>query len=196
MKVVGRIGGELVAIEGRLRDSGWALVMPETPEAGTASPPVATPLVNMMKWVTGMSSTAPSQSHGEMLADLIAVHDVFGLYGRPGRYNWDERDPKSLFFAYPRGSERNVSRGSSPRPGRANDTASVPRARRCPRRRSPGRKLASDPKSPGCHLEEEARTDCSALSITAEATGSTIQRKQSDRPSTSRARLPSPTLIV
>lgn len=55
MKVVGRIGGELVAIEGRLRESGWALVMPESPDLGTASPPTPTPLVNMMKWVTGTS---------------------------------------------------------------------------------------------------------------------------------------------
>jgi len=55
MKVVGRIGGELVSIEGRLRDSGWALIMPETPEAaaGANSPPPISPLDNMMRWVTG-----------------------------------------------------------------------------------------------------------------------------------------------
>jgi len=53
LKVVGKIGGDLVTIEGRMRDSGWALIMPETPEAGTPPPP--TPLVNMMKWVTGES---------------------------------------------------------------------------------------------------------------------------------------------
>jgi CCR4-NOT transcriptional complex subunit CAF120 len=55
MKVVGRIGGELVAIEGRLRESGWALIMPESPEVTPGTPPVPaqTPLVNMMKWVTG-----------------------------------------------------------------------------------------------------------------------------------------------
>jgi CCR4-NOT transcriptional complex subunit CAF120 len=51
MKVVGRIGGEMVTIEGRMRDSGWALVMPESPEG--ASPPTQTPLTNMMRWVTG-----------------------------------------------------------------------------------------------------------------------------------------------
>lgn len=51
MKVVGRVGGDMVTIEPRMRDSGWALVMPESSE-GNASPP-ANPLTNMMKWVTG-----------------------------------------------------------------------------------------------------------------------------------------------
>ncbi len=55
MKVIGRVGGELVTIEGRLRDSGWALMMPESPGEGTASPPPSTPLANMMRWVTGTS---------------------------------------------------------------------------------------------------------------------------------------------
>lgn len=94
LKVVGRIGGELVTIEGRLRDSGWALIMPESIAEGTAATPPAgsqTPLVNMMRWVTGF-------------------HDAFGLYGRPARYNWDQQDPKSLMFAYPQGMEKNVSR--------------------------------------------------------------------------------------
>ena len=36
-------------------------------------------------------------------------HDVFGLYGRPERYNWDPKNPKSLFFAYPQGQDRGVS---------------------------------------------------------------------------------------
>lgn len=53
MKVVGRVGGEMVTIEGRLRDSGWALVMPESPSEGTASPPPPSPLMNMMRWITG-----------------------------------------------------------------------------------------------------------------------------------------------
>ena len=51
MKVVGRVSGELVTIENRLRDSGWALIMPETPEPGSA--PTISPLGNMMRWVTG-----------------------------------------------------------------------------------------------------------------------------------------------
>jgi CCR4-NOT transcriptional complex subunit CAF120 len=55
MKVVGRVNGELVTIEGRLRESGWALIMPEAPGEGTASPPPSTPLANMMRWVTGES---------------------------------------------------------------------------------------------------------------------------------------------
>lgn len=53
MKVVGRINGELVTIEGRLRDSGWALIMPEAPGEGAPSPPPSSPLANMMRWVTG-----------------------------------------------------------------------------------------------------------------------------------------------
>ncbi|KAK4683561.1 hypothetical protein P7C73_g6682, partial [Tremellales sp. Uapishka_1] len=91
MKVVGKVGGDMVTIEGRLRDSGWALIMPEiaAPEGPASSPtaPVKTPLASMMRWVT-------------------AFHDVFELYGRPERYLWDPRDRKSLFFAYPSGADR------------------------------------------------------------------------------------------
>ncbi|ORX41110.1 hypothetical protein BD324DRAFT_42831 [Kockovaella imperatae] len=89
MKVVGRINGDLVTIEGRLRDSGWALIMPEAPDAVSGSPSQssASPLSDMMRWVTGF-------------------HDVFELYGRPGNYSWDVKDPKSLFFAYPQGERR------------------------------------------------------------------------------------------
>ena len=53
MKVVGRIGGDMVTIEGRLRDSGWALIMPESPNDGAPLPTPQTPLTNMMRWVTG-----------------------------------------------------------------------------------------------------------------------------------------------
>jgi hypothetical protein len=63
MKVVGRINGDLVTIEGRLRDSGWALIMPEAPGEGTASPPPASPLASMMRWVTGeLNLLCPGQS--------------------------------------------------------------------------------------------------------------------------------------
>jgi CCR4-NOT transcriptional complex subunit CAF120 len=88
MKVIGRIGGELVTIEGRLRDSGWALIMPEAQNEPAL--PGRTPLAHMMRLVTGF-------------------HDVFRLYGRPEGYNWNQQDPRSLFFAYPTGSERSVS---------------------------------------------------------------------------------------
>lgn len=37
----------------------------------------------------------------------LAFHDVFGLYGRPERYIWDRTNPKSFFFAYPEGPDRN-----------------------------------------------------------------------------------------
>jgi CCR4-NOT transcriptional complex subunit CAF120 len=56
-KVVGRVGGDMVTIEGRLRESGWALIMPEAPE-GPISPTLPnppTPLVSMMRWITGES---------------------------------------------------------------------------------------------------------------------------------------------
>jgi CCR4-NOT transcriptional complex subunit CAF120 len=95
MKVVGRIGGEMVTIEGRLRDSGWALIMPESPQEGTAAPSTS-PLTNMMRWVTGF-------------------HDAFGLYGRPEMYNWDRSDPKSLFFGYPQPGQRSVDKTTSKR---------------------------------------------------------------------------------
>ena len=102
MKVVGRIGGELVTIEGRLRDSGWALIMPEHRGDAAPSPSPSTPLANMMLWVTGESQMLPSGL-------MSAFHDVFSLYGRPERYSWDQKDPNALFFAYPQGTERGVS---------------------------------------------------------------------------------------
>ncbi|GMK54440.1 hypothetical protein CspeluHIS016_0110260 [Cutaneotrichosporon spelunceum] len=88
MKVVGRVSGELVTIEGGLRESGWAMIMPEAPsdDHSTAGNRLS-PLGVMMRWVT-------------------AFHDAFKLYGRPERYSWNERDPKSLFFGYPRGEFR------------------------------------------------------------------------------------------
>ena len=61
LKVVGKIGGDLVTIEGRMRDSGWALIMPETPEATSNAVQPPTPLVNMMKWVTGKSFGAKGE---------------------------------------------------------------------------------------------------------------------------------------
>lgn len=82
MKIVGRISGDLVTIEGGLRDSGWALIMPEAPVDDPAPPTTPSPLSSMMRWVT-------------------AFHDAFKLYGRPQQYSWDRSDPKSLWFAYP-----------------------------------------------------------------------------------------------
>ena len=37
--------------KGRLRDSGWALLMPEAPDS-LPQQPVQTPLANMMRWIT------------------------------------------------------------------------------------------------------------------------------------------------
>lgn len=38
-----------------------------------------------------------------IIASLPGFHDAFHLYGRPGKYSWDARDPKSLLFAHPHG---------------------------------------------------------------------------------------------
>lgn len=40
--------------------------------------------------------------------DNVGFHDAFKLYGRPEKYIWDIKDPKSLFFAYPQGQDRLV----------------------------------------------------------------------------------------
>lgn len=87
MKAVGRISGELVTIEGGLRDSGWALIMPEPVADDPAAPQPPTPVATMLRWVT-------------------AFHDAFRLHGRPQGYSWDRQDPKSLVFGYPNGEFR------------------------------------------------------------------------------------------
>ncbi|KAG9052640.1 hypothetical protein FS842_009468 [Serendipita sp. 407] len=46
------------------------------------------------------------QGSNEMIKWLIAVHDAFGLYGRPEGYSWNPRDPHSVFFTYPFGPYR------------------------------------------------------------------------------------------
>jgi CCR4-NOT transcriptional complex subunit CAF120 len=61
LKVVGRIGGDMVAVEGRLRESGWAMIMPERPEEDVMPPPATFPeemnnvalLNDMMRWIIG-----------------------------------------------------------------------------------------------------------------------------------------------
>lgn len=126
-KVVGRISGEMVTVEGRLRDSGWALLMPEHPEnAGGANASGSlsshghglghhqaqgmTPLTSMMRWVTGKFSWVFFRCRIGSNADNdnVGFHDAFKLYGRPEKYIWDIKDPKSLFFAYPQGQDRFV----------------------------------------------------------------------------------------
>lgn len=44
-----------------------------------------------------------------MLRWIVAIHDAFGLYGRPEAWTWDPRDPKGLMFGYPVGPARDVS---------------------------------------------------------------------------------------
>jgi CCR4-NOT transcriptional complex subunit CAF120 len=90
-KVIGHISGEMVVVEGRQRLSGWIMIMPERLEVDTHSPDDVSPLVlDMLRWCVG-------------------IHDAFGLYGRPERYNWNPRDPTSLFFGYPEVASSEVS---------------------------------------------------------------------------------------
>lgn len=63
----------------RPRKTGWVMFMPELkiPQTRGAN-------AEMMKWI-------------------IAFMDAFRLYGRPGAFAWDARNPASPFFAYPIG---------------------------------------------------------------------------------------------
>lgn len=81
LKIVGNISGDMVVVEGRPRMSGWAMIMPEREEE-SAPPPTGPPIMDMLRW-------------------LVGFHDAFGLYGRPAHYDWDPKNPQSLFFAYP-----------------------------------------------------------------------------------------------
>ncbi|WVN89606.1 uncharacterized protein L203_104833 [Cryptococcus depauperatus CBS 7841] len=104
-KVVGHITGEIVTIETRLRDSGWALLMPEHPGDNPYGSTESASLSNR-----GQGFGAPLQNHSTSLTNvmrwLTGFHDAFKLYGRPEKYDWDLRNPKSLFFAYPQGHNR------------------------------------------------------------------------------------------
>lgn len=57
-------------------------------------------------WVMFMPEVKPQQTRGanaEMMKWIIAFMDAFRLYGRPGSFAWDARNPTSPFFAYPIG---------------------------------------------------------------------------------------------
>nr|GAT46567.1 predicted protein [Mycena chlorophos] len=79
IKLEGLIGDEDTAGE-MARREGWLLVMPEL-EGGLGQ------AEEMLKWI-------------------VALHDAFQLYGRPGAWNWDPRNPRSLMFGYPVGPNR------------------------------------------------------------------------------------------
>ncbi|WFD29936.1 hypothetical protein MSPP1_000950 [Malassezia sp. CBS 17886] len=51
---------------------------------------------------------APSSrgANAEMMKWIIAFMDAFRLYGRPGQFVWDARNPASPFFAYPIGPHK------------------------------------------------------------------------------------------
>ncbi|KAF8312525.1 hypothetical protein DL93DRAFT_2229030 [Clavulina sp. PMI_390] len=59
---------------------GWMLLMPDVEEKAVAP-------MEMLKWI-------------------VALHDAFELYGRPGGYSWDPFDERSPMFAYPIGEHK------------------------------------------------------------------------------------------
>ncbi|KAH8092648.1 hypothetical protein BXZ70DRAFT_450241 [Cristinia sonorae] len=81
IKLEGKFGDEEMAASMRDKEA-WLLAMPELEANNTRAS-------EMLKW-------------------LIAVHDAFGLYGRPQIYSWDPRDPDSTMFAYPIGPTRDL----------------------------------------------------------------------------------------
>ncbi|CAK5268405.1 unnamed protein product [Mycena citricolor] len=81
IKLEGVIGEEETANDMAKRE-GWLLFMPELENGlGQAE--------EMIKWI-------------------VAIHDAFGLYGRPQAWTWDPRDPASLMFGYPVGPNREL----------------------------------------------------------------------------------------
>jgi len=74
---------------------GWAFLMPEG-EKGNEK---------------GNEKPHPGAGGGlvaEMLKWIVALHDAFRLYGRPGAWTWDPRDPISLMYGYPVGTMKEV----------------------------------------------------------------------------------------
>ncbi|TDL23533.1 hypothetical protein BD410DRAFT_721168 [Rickenella mellea] len=84
IKLEGTIGEEDFAGEMKGRE-GWVLVM------------------------VGLGSNPEEQKTGHTLKWLTGIHDAFGMYGRPSRYEWDPRNEESVFFVYPFGPHRDVS---------------------------------------------------------------------------------------
>ncbi|KAF8575161.1 hypothetical protein K439DRAFT_764625 [Ramaria rubella] len=78
MKIEGVLGQE--DLGGGMKGKGcWLMLMPETQQIF--------PVYELLKW-------------------LIAFHDTYSLYGRPGGYIWDPRQPQSMWFSYPIGTQR------------------------------------------------------------------------------------------
>ncbi|KAJ3765304.1 hypothetical protein FB446DRAFT_832474, partial [Lentinula raphanica] len=86
IKIEGMFGQEGEGAGSMRGREGWVLVMPQVEgEEG------------------GLSAS------GDMLKWIIAIHDAFGLYGRPKGWTWDPRDKKGLMFGYPVGPTKDVS---------------------------------------------------------------------------------------
>ncbi|KAF8632220.1 hypothetical protein AX15_001978 [Amanita polypyramis BW_CC] len=79
IKVEGLFADEELAKEMRNRE-GWIMVLPDL-EGG-------------------------QNQVGEMLKWIIALHDAFGLYGRPYGWTWDPRERASMMFGYPVGPQK------------------------------------------------------------------------------------------
>ncbi|KAF7970072.1 hypothetical protein HWV62_25046 [Athelia sp. TMB] len=84
MKLEGVFGPEAGAGAMKGREA-WMMIMPEIPDGAGAG---------------GVA--------GELLRWAMAFHDAFLLYGRPGSYSWDPRDPASPMFGYPVGPEKDL----------------------------------------------------------------------------------------
>ncbi|KZT57659.1 hypothetical protein CALCODRAFT_433890 [Calocera cornea HHB12733] len=83
-KVEERFAGKMAGREG------WCIVQPEVGEEPNGQK--ASLVMDMLKWLMS-----------------VAIHDAFGLYGRPAGYTWDPREPTSMMFSYPVGPMRDVS---------------------------------------------------------------------------------------
>ncbi|KAK2463437.1 hypothetical protein APHAL10511_004523 [Amanita phalloides] len=76
-------------------------------EGHFANEELAKDMTNREGWVLVMPGLEGGQNQvGEMLKWVIALHDAFGLYGRPHAWTWDPRDRASMMFGYPVGPQK------------------------------------------------------------------------------------------
>ena len=102
VKVEGLMGDEVAAGGMRSREA-WLMFMPEV-DGTTAGQATV-----MLKWVMGECNNLTLSEFIYLMVDwFLALHDAFELYGRPKSYNWNPRDPDSLMFGYPVGSQKEV----------------------------------------------------------------------------------------
>lgn len=97
IKIEGLLGEEDLGGSMKGKES-WLMLMPETQHA--------LPVFELLKWLVGEYSKFFLSCQRVQFSS--ATHDAFSLYGRPARYNWDPRHPKSMWFGYPIGPQRGV----------------------------------------------------------------------------------------